>query len=137
MTMNLIPKDPTRRVWLGMLAAFVIPAIIAVWTLLFEAIPPRDLTAARMFITKRRILLYAQAHNSLPPNLAALPPMASNYDSTIADAWGRPFDYGVDSAGNVTLQSLGADKRPGGMGDNTDMIGVFPAHDEKGGWADP
>jgi hypothetical protein len=135
--MNLIPKDPTKRVWLGFLAAFVVPAIIAIWTLLFEAIPPRDLTAARMFITKRRILQYAQLHGSLPPNLSVLPPMPSNYDASTSDAWGRPMDYSVDSAGNVTLRSLGADKAPGGTADNADMIAIFVTHDWHGAWADP
>jgi hypothetical protein len=88
-----------------------------------------------MFITKRRILQFAHQHNKLPSALTELPQMP-DHDTKTTDAWKRPFDYSFDSFGIVTLQSLGADKRPGGDGDNRDMIGIFPSRDAQGNWQD-
>lgn len=102
---------------------------------LMDTIPPRSLTATRMHVTKRRILQYAQRHNGLPPMLAELPAMPG-YDTKTTDGWGRPLDYSFDSSGAVTLRSLGADKRPGGDGDNRDMTGVFHSRDAQGRWQD-
>jgi len=96
-------------------------------------IPPRSLTATRMFGTKQRILLFAQQHNQLPANLWELPPRPG-YDTETEDAWGRPLDYSFDASGVVTLRSLGADKRAGGDGDNRDMVGIFAARDAHGHW---
>jgi hypothetical protein len=132
--MRLIPKDPTRRVLLGLFLAFIIPALISIWTVFSDMATPREMTATRMFVVKRRIFEYAGAHGVLPPNLAALPPLSEDLDASTVDAWGRPLDYSFDSAGMVTLESLGADKMPGGEGENRDMIGVFPTHDARGNW---
>jgi hypothetical protein len=129
--------NTSKGIVLGLLAAFLIPAIFAIWTDMHETIPPRNITGARMFIIKRRILLYARAHDSLPPDLSALPPMQSQFDSLTVDEWGRPIDYTADPDGIVTLHSLGADKAPGGTGVNADMIAVFSARDSQGGWQDP
>ena len=102
---------------------------------LVETVPPRSLTAGRMLVTKRRILQFAGQHNKLPSTLAELPAMP-NYDTETTDAWNRPLDYSFDDSGIVTLRSLGADRRPGGDGDNRDMIGVFISRDATGNWHD-
>ena len=56
-------------------------------------------------------------------------PDMPGYDTSTTDAWERPLDYSFDSSGVVTLRSLGADKRPGGDGDNRDMTGLFDTRD--------
>src|SRR5437867_4191481 len=75
-----------------------------------DRVPPRSLTAGRMFVTKRRIIQYARQHDHLPTNLSELPPMPG-YDTATTDAWGRPIDFSFDASGVGTLRSLGADKR--------------------------
>jgi hypothetical protein len=100
---------------------------------LVDTIPPRSLTVTRMFVTKRRILQFAHQNNKLPSTLAELPAMPG-YDTETTDAWKRPLDYSTDDSGVVTLRSLGADKRPGGDGDNRDMTGVFISRDAQGNW---
>lgn len=121
---------------LALLAAFLVPTAITLWIASNETVSPRELTADRMFITRRRIILYMQEHGKPPDSLAGLPPMPTNYDSATTDAWGRPLDYSFDSSGVVTLRSLGADKVEGGDGDNRDMIGVFSTPDGQGGGQD-
>ena len=114
-------------------SAFLLLLLACVF--LTETVPPRSETYGRMFITKRRIIQYARQHNQLPPTLAVLPAMAG-YGNETTDVWKRPLDYGFDSSGIVTLQSLGADKRPGGDGDKRDMTGVFASRDAQGNWQD-
>jgi hypothetical protein len=127
--MKLFPKDSSKRVLLALLAAFVVPTAITLWMGSSEIVTPRELTADRMFITRRRIVLYSQEHGQPPASLTALPPLRGNIDSATTDAWGRPLDYSFDSSGVVTLRSLGADKMVGGDGDNRDLIGVFSIRD--------
>ena len=57
------------------------------------------------------------------------------YDNGIIDAWGRPISVRVEGD-TVTLTSLGRDGAPGGIGDDTDMIGIFRAKSATGQWAD-
>jgi hypothetical protein len=56
------------------------------------------------------------------------------YDTETTDAWGRHLDYSIDDSGVITLRSLGADKHPGGNGDNRDLTGVFNSRDAQGNW---
>ena len=100
-----------------------------------DVVPPRNLTAGRMFVTKRRIIQFARQRGALPQTLIDLPAMPG-YDTQTIDAWGRPLDYTFDSSGVVTLQSLGADKQLGGEGEARDMIGSFASRDAEGSWQD-
>jgi hypothetical protein len=121
---------------LGFLAAFVIPAGMALW-LFFAPISKHDLTVGNMLVTRRRILEFAWKNGRLPKSLAELPPMPPGYDPATVDGWGRGFDYETDAKGVVTLQSLGADNAPGGSGENTDIKGVFPARSGEKVWMLP
>lgn len=103
--------------------------------LLIDVIPPRSLTSGRMCMTKRRIMQFAHQHNRLPATLAELPAMPG-YDTETVDAWKRPLDYTIDESGVVTLRSLGADRQPGGKGDDRDLTGVFESRDAQGHWQD-
>jgi hypothetical protein len=86
-----------------------------------------------MKATMLGILTFAHEHDKLPLTLAALPATDGKSLKT-EDAWNRPLDYTFDAAGVVTLGSLGADKRPGGIGDNRDMVGTFNTRDSRGDW---
>jgi hypothetical protein len=98
-----------------------------------DVAPPRAITVTRMFLTKRRIIQYAQQHNHLPANLSELPPMP-NYDTSINDAWGHPLDYSFDASGVVTLRSPGTANWLGGDGDNRAITGKFVTRDPQGHW---
>jgi hypothetical protein len=98
-------------------------------------IPPRDLTATRKWVIKRRILQFAQSHNQLPYSLSDLPIM-TGYDNSVTDEWGRVIAYEVSSSGLVTLTSLGRDGKIGGSGKDADMVATFLSHDVQGRWSD-
>jgi len=101
----------------------------------FIGIPPRALTATRMWGIKRRVLQYAHSHNQLPHGLSDLPVMAG-YDNSIYDEWGRAFSYEILPAGDVRLTSLGRDGKIGGSGKDADFVATFPSHDAQGRWSD-
>ncbi len=113
--------------------ASVLILLLLAFLFLAETIPPRSLTMGRMHLTKRRILQYGHLHNKLPLTLAELP-ARPGYDNETTDAWQRPLDYSSDESGAVTLRSLGADKLPGGEGDNRDMTGGFMSRDAQNRW---
>ena len=100
-----------------------------------DRIPPKSLTQTRMHVIKRRILQYARAHNQLPPDLASLPPM-SGFDTSIVDGWKRSLTYQTNSAGIVTLASLGRDGVQGGSGDDADIVRSVNAYDGLGKWSE-
>jgi hypothetical protein len=93
------------------------------------------LTVTRMQVTKRRIIQFARQNNHLPTALSELLAMPG-YDTKTFDAWRRPFDYRTDALGVITLVSLGADRLPGGDGDNRDIIGIFESRDGHENWQD-
>jgi hypothetical protein len=101
----------------------------------FVGIPPRALTATRMWGVKRRILQFAHSHNQLPYALSDLPIM-TGYDNSVSDEWGRLIAYKVSSSGSVTLTSLGRDGKIGGSGKDADMVATFPSQDVQGRWSD-
>jgi hypothetical protein len=87
-------------------------------------IPPLDLTMTRMALTEIRIKTYWKANGRLPESLSQLP-IREGYDNSTMDGWARPIKYDVSGATTVTLSSLGADGRPGGAGENKDIIVSF------------
>ena len=117
---------------------FLVALLLLVLALLligkWAQIPPRSRTVSCIGFNMRRILEYAYAHNQLPANLSVLPAKAG-YMNTYEDAWGRTLEYQVDSEGNVTLRSLGADGQPGGEADARDIEGIFRTKDSQGRWA--
>ncbi len=129
-TRNNFPTPMSKPI--KVIASALILFLLA-FLFLVETIPPRGLTATRLTVTKRRILQYGHLHNKLPLTLAELP-ARPGYDNETTDAWQRPLDYRSDESGAVTLRSLGADKLPGGEGDNRDMTGVFMSRDAQNRW---
>ena len=121
------------KVVLGIIFSVII--LVVMVSLSVDTIPPRSLTATRMSVTKRRVIEYARIQDHLPINLSVLPSIPG-YDAQIEDAWGRTLHYKIDADGNVVLASYGRDGKPGGEGDDRDMIGVFAPKDSNGKWSD-
>lgn len=128
---NEAKQTPTRSPF--KIAFVVALLILAVAFLLVDTISARTLTASRMKGTMGRVLAYAREHDKLPETLAVLP-ATDGFRHLSEDAWNRQLDYSFDAAGVVTFRSLGADGRPGGEGDDRDMVATFNARDASGRW---
>jgi hypothetical protein len=98
------------------------------------AIPAGDLTVTRMHAMKRRVIRFAKAHGHLPATVDELPEI-QGFDDSVYDGWWRKITMTVDGS-RVTFTSLGRDNRPGGTGENADVIGTFDARREDGSWQD-
>lgn len=96
-------------------------------------LPPENFTSTTMYPLKTRILRYATEHNNLPPNLTVLPPLEGFINST-KDVWGNEIIYQVEGA-TIKLISYGKDQKPGGVGENLDVVGIFDAKNGFGEWA--
>jgi hypothetical protein len=122
-----------KRVIIILAIVVAVFAIVAVS--IVDVIPPRNLTATRMQVLKRRVLQYVQAHGELPSSLAALQKM-EGYDNNIQDGWKKEITYEVSTSGIVTFRSFGRDGVAGGSGEDADIVGSFPSHDKQGKWSD-
>ena len=79
--------------------------------------PPRSGTDAHLQSFRRAVHVYARARGRPPGTPTDL---GRDVDGRRADAWGRPITFAVAPDGRVTLTILGADGRPGGVGDDRD-----------------
>jgi hypothetical protein len=121
-----------KQVWIAVAAAAV-ALILTISSV--ETVPPRSRTAVALHISKMRILRYARKHNALPPSIAATEAIAGRNNSS-KDGWGRELSYLIYANGDVVLASMGRDAKPGGAGDDADMLGMFSPHAADGAWAD-
>lgn len=55
-------------------------------------------------------------------------------DKAWNDAWNRPFLYQVNTSGIASITSLGKDGRPGGWGQDADLVWTFALKDHSGNW---
>lgn len=85
-----------------------------------DKITPHEMTRTAMTETFVRINIYAETNKAVPPSLDVLP-KRDGYANQTADGWNRPLQYRVTQDGIIILTSLGADGKPGGDGDNTDI----------------
>jgi hypothetical protein len=86
-----------------------------------EGRPRRLMTHNTMKYTLEQIQVYLKEHRQAPPSLQALPvEERSSYEPV--DEWGHDLQYSVDRDGVITLTSFGADGKPGGDGQNADII---------------
>ena len=97
-------------------------------------LPPENYTSTTMYPLKRRILNYAKIYNRLPTTLSELPPL-EGYTNQTTDVWGNEILLVIHKT-SVTLVSYGKDQKPGGRGDDRDVIGIFEAKTPDGNWAD-
>ncbi len=88
-----------------------------------------------MYMCKRRVLRYAQEYDKLPSTLGETKTI-EGYDASIKDGWGVELAYSADTNFMVTLRSFGKDRAPGGVEDDMDIIGIFPAKQPDGSWSD-
>jgi hypothetical protein len=87
-----------------------------------------------MYPLKIRILRYAKVNKSLPTKLSELPPL-EGFRNSITDVWGTEIKYLIEGTA-VTLISYGKDQKPGGVGDDLDVIGTFETRSPSGHWLD-
>ena len=88
------------------------------------SLPSTGLTLTTMRNIQKRIFIYMQEHGHTPRDLRELPNLDGYYNS-IKDGWGNQILYSVETNGVVTLTSLGADGKPGGIGQAGDIIQSF------------
>ena len=93
---------------------------------------PRASTGTTMWVMKRRVIRFAEAHGHLPASVDELPEIPGKRNS-LRDAWGRRIKMSINGT-QVTFTSLGRDNQPGGEGDDADMIGIFETSRREGGW---
>ena len=111
-----------------------VAVVVIAFVLFADVIPPRSNTYGAMHMMKRRILQYAATHDTLPESLNQLPTIEGYYNS-ITDGWGRPILWHIEGE-QVTLTSFGRDGRPGGFGEDADMVGVFRVKTSDGRWSE-
>lgn len=100
-----------------------------------ERVPPRSRTNAALVELKALLLDDAAARGEVVGSLAELPGYVADAHPFV-DGWSEPV--GLAREGDrVVLQSFGSDFEPGGVGQETDMVGVFPLHDRDGRWSAP
>ena len=105
---------------------FVVPATVLT---MFQAaiyaarthVSPKSQTTHAIYNTLERLQHYMQEHRQAPANLGALPPGEGPYGKS-KDAWGQDLQYSVDQDGVIVLGSFGADNKPDGDHENTDII---------------
>ena len=128
----------SRSAWVVFQVALVVLTIAGLVLFFYYAVPtvpPRSMTATRMWVVKRPIVQYAREHGALPHDLALVPEMPG-YGNSLRDGWGNAILYAVGDDGLVTLTSLGSDGRAGGTGDAADLVGRFSPRSASGAWAD-
>lgn len=99
--------------------------------LFVDFIPPRDMTNTSIIETTVRIHMYMTANGEYPTNLSVLP-IRNGYANRTTDGWGRTLVYDVDDEGIISLESLGRDGKPGGEGDDADIIRRYRTRNKDG-----
>jgi hypothetical protein len=131
-----VQENVTVKKWVrgaaGFLGLLVLPLAGLVLMAQMCGIPSRSLTANRMHGMKRRVIRFAEAHGHLPATVDELPEL-QGFDNSVRDGWWRKITMSVDG-NRVTFTSLGRDNKPGGAGEDADMIAVFDARREDGTW---
>jgi hypothetical protein len=120
----------------GVILVVAVPAVlILLWAANVDVIPPSGVTHSSIHMCKRRVQRYAIEHNVLPTTLNETKEI-EGFNTAIEDYWGHPILYSVDAKGLVTLSSYGKDNKPGGTGDDADLVGVYPSRQPNGKWSD-
>jgi len=108
----------------GMIASVMGPKVKAL-----EERSEREYTLAVIRNTKLAVFAYHSDHGRFPTTEEGLALLVSNgksgayFDPPVVpvDAWRNPLQYIFTSSGEFTITSYGADGRPGGAGQNTDL----------------
>jgi len=89
-----------------------------------------------MVVMRRRVMAYARENNALPQSLSQLPPEGPEYDDRNYRRLGQNHPVCDRSSGVVTLTSCGHDGKPGGAGEDADIIRRFASRKPDASWAD-
>jgi hypothetical protein len=99
----------------------------------YETISPEDLTATSAIVVRNAINTFIADNGRAPSNMleiARYRPVNTVWN----DGWGRPLLYHVNASGVASLTSLGKDGRPGGLGQDADLVWTFALKDRFGNW---
>jgi hypothetical protein len=124
----------THVVWIVVIGIVVILAGIEIMGFR-DIVPPRSHTNAAMKELKARLLEDAASRGAMVAGLADL----SGYEPDafpFVDGWQEPIGFAIEGD-RVVLQSLGGDMEAGGLGQDLDMVGIFPLHGPDGAWSAP
>ncbi len=124
------------RYAVGVIIAFGV--ILVAREIFFHPLPPRARTFSNIRQTKIDLITFARIHGRLPNRLSEAPETNGTWPAQInsrIDAWGTPLFYRANADGSVILGSYGADRRPGGKGEDADLTYSFIAREGSGEWA--
>ncbi|MFA6133774.1 MAG: type II secretion system protein GspG [Phycisphaerae bacterium] len=76
------------------------------------------------------ISAYARSQERLPLDLTGV----CQYRDESVDGWKRPIHYEASPDGTVALTSYGKDAKPGGTGEDADIVAVFLTRGPDGNW---
>jgi len=85
----------------------------------------KEQVATQDRLTTIRKLIYEFKHRTvlLPPSAQILQSVVLTTNVAVfVDGWGQPFRFLTNVTGSLTVYSLGADSKAGGVGINGDMI---------------
>lgn len=126
-----LPPWPYRVMRVAMAVLLIVVGFWLIATSLATVITPPEMTQTAIGESFYRIYLYANANQKLPETLDDLP-NRSGYGNRITDGWGNRLNYEISDDGIITLSSLGADQKPGGIGDDADISRSYRSVDEQG-----
>lgn len=109
----------------------VVAVLWFIYSSFVTVIPPKAMTVTAIGESFARIHLYAKERQSLPQSLADFP-RRDGYSNRTDDGWGNPLHYEIAEDGTVTLTSMGADNKIGGLGDDADISRSRNSIDDKG-----
>jgi Type II secretion system (T2SS), protein G len=96
-------------------------------------ISPESETYTSVTLLRNAINEFVAAHGRAPVDLQEL--ARSNPSvTTWKDGWGNPLIYRIDNSDVASLSSLGGDNRPGGAGQDADLVWTFSLKDSAGKW---
>lgn len=98
---------------------------------LIHTITPREMTLTAIGESFSRIHIFAKANNKLPESMTELP-RRDGYLNRTTDGWSQELLYEVSNVGIVSLSSYGADRKPGGIGEDADITRTYQSIDENG-----
>ncbi len=99
----------------------------------YDTMTREEATDASVTVVRNAINAFVADNGRAPSNMVEI----ARYrpvDKAWNDAWGRPLLYQVNTSGGASLTSLGKDGRPGGLGQDTDLIWTFALKDRSGNW---
>jgi hypothetical protein len=99
----------------------------------FDTMTPEEATDASVTVVRNAINDFVADNGRAPSNMVEIAryrPVNKAWN----DGWGRTLLYDVNTSGVASLTSLGKDGRPGGLGQDADLVWAFALKDRSGTW---